>query len=81
MENSKKLDEMAEGLFYAIKGSLRRCDSFTKYNASQYLVMLMGTNEENCQIVIDRILKNYANMHKTWAKHLHCSVSSVYDIV
>ena len=80
MENSKKLDEMSEGLFYAIKGSLRRGDSFTKYNPSQYLAILVGTNEENCQIVIDRISKNYANIHKSWAGHLQCSVSSLYDM-
>ena len=80
MENSKKLDEMSDGLYYAIKGALRRCDSFTKYNASQYLVMLIGTNEENCQIVIDRIMRNYAEIHKSWAQHLQCSVSSLYDI-
>ena len=81
MENSKKLDEMAEGLYYVIKGSIRKSDSFTKYNSSQYLVMLMGINKENCQIVIDRIVKNYSNLHKTWIKHLQCSVSSLMDSV
>ena len=40
----------------------------------------MGTNKENCQIVIDRILKNYAKQHKSWADHLVCSVSSIYEV-
>ena len=80
LENSKKLDEMSEGLFYAIKSSLRRTDSFTKYNASQYLVLLMGTNEENCQIVIDRIMRSYGSLHKSWVNHLSCGVSSLYDM-
>lgn len=80
MENSDKTMQMADALFYAIKNSLRRCDMFTKYNASQYLVMLMGTNEENCQIVIDRIVQNYAKEHKTWADRLSCSVTSLLDI-
>ena len=68
MEPSQKLEQMSERLFVAIKDSLRRCDSFTKYNATQYLVMLMGTNEENCQIVIDRIIKSFSQEHKAWAR-------------
>lgn len=80
MESSDKLDEMAEGLHNAIKNSLRRCDSFTKYNRSQFLVMLVGTNEENCQIAIDRIVNNFVKEHKNWAGHLECSVSSLLDV-
>ena len=79
MENSVKLEQMSDQLFLAIKNSLRRCDSFTKYNASQYLVMLMGTNEENCQVVISRIMKTFSKEHKSWAGHLDCSVSSLFD--
>ena len=59
LENSDKLDLMSEALYNSIKNSLRRSDSFTRYNPSQYLVMLMGTNKENCQIVIDRVKKNF----------------------
>ena len=79
MENCERLEHMSDELFMAIKNSLRRCDSFTKYNSSQYLVMLMGTNEENCQIVIDRIIKTFSKEHKTWANYLDCSVSSLFD--
>lgn len=80
MEASKKLDVMSEELFNAIHSSLRRCDSFAKYNQGQYLVMLMGTNQENCQIVIDRISKNFSKEHRTWIQNLNCTVSSLYDI-
>ncbi len=80
LEPSDKLDQMSQALFFAIKNSLRRCDSFTKYNSAQYLVILMGTNEENCQIVIDRITRNYKAEHKSWAQHLQCSVTSLLDI-
>lgn len=66
MEGSDKLDLLSGELFDAIKNSLRRSDSFTKYNQSQYLVMLMGTNEENCQIVIDRITRRFTRDHKSW---------------
>lgn len=79
MENSDRLESMSETLFGAIKNSLRRCDSFTKYNSAQYLVMLMGTNEENCQIVIDRITRNFVKAHKTWEYYLRCNVTSLFD--
>ena len=80
MESSKRLDVMSEELCNAIHSSLRRCDSFTKYNQGQYLVMLMGTNQENCQIVIDRISKNFSKDHRSWTQNLNCTVSSLYDI-
>ena len=80
MESSDKLDEMSEELYKAIKNSLRRCDSFTKYNRAQFLIMLVGTNEENCQIAIDRIVNCFVKEHKAWKNYLECSVSSLLDM-
>ena len=80
MESSPKLNEMSDVLYRAIQKSLRRSDSFTKYNESKYLVMLMGTNEENCQIVINRITKCFTEQHKSWGQYLVCEISSLYDI-
>jgi len=81
MENSKRLDAMSESLFHAIKNSLRKCDSFTKYGPAQFVVLLMGTNEENCQIVIDRISRNFTKDCKSWGQSLECEVTSLYDII
>lgn len=79
MESSDRQTEMADALFKAIKSALRRSDSFTKYNQSQYLAMLMGTNEENCQIVIDRICAKLSLEHKAWVHNVQFSVTSLYD--
>lgn len=79
MKECDKLKLMSDALFVAIKKSLRRCDSFTKYNPAQFLIMLTGINEENCKIVEDRILEAYAEEHKAWAKKLTFHVSSLYD--
>lgn len=76
---SDKLDTLSDTLFHAIKGSLRRTDTFTKYSQTQFLVMLMGTNEENCQIVIKRIRNRFAGEHKNWNNYLDCSVASLYE--
>ena len=81
MENTEKLEEMSGKLHEAIRISLRRSDFFTKYSPSQFLVMLVGTNEENCQIVIDRISGNFAKEHKSWTDHLKSSVSSLMDVI
>lgn len=80
MERGDKLDDMSGELHEAIRVSLRRSDFFTRYNSSQYLVILMGTNEENCQLVIDRIKRNFSRVHKSWPTHLECSISSLYDM-
>jgi DNA-binding SARP family transcriptional activator len=39
----------------AIKDSLRRGDFFSRYSTKQYLMLLMGINQENCDIVFRRI--------------------------
>lgn len=79
MKESDKLKQMSDALFVAIKSSLRRCDSFTKYNPAQFLIMLTGINEENCKIVEERIMEAYAEEHKAWAKKLTFNVSSLYE--
>lgn len=80
MEASDKLEEMSETLFQALKSALRRCDSFTKYNQSQFLVLLLGINEENCQVVINRISSNFSREHRSWTQRLVCNVASLYDV-
>lgn len=79
MKESEKLKQMSDALFTVIKHSLRRCDSFTKYNSAQFLIMLSGINEENCKIVEERIMEAYAQEHKAWAKKLIFHVSSLYE--
>ncbi|MBE5955372.1 MAG: transcriptional regulator [Lachnospiraceae bacterium] len=79
MKVSDKLDEMAGELYSAIQNSLRKSDAFTKYNRAQFLVMLVGTNRENSQIAIDRIVNQFTIEHKSWKKYIECSISSLLD--
>lgn len=76
MENEEKLELMSQELHKAIKRALRRGDSFTKYSPSQYVLLLVGTNKENCGLIYDRIAKNFCENHKTWTKNLDYYVSS-----
>lgn len=77
--SEKKLSEMSGELYNAICKCLRRCDAYTKYNASQFLILLMGTNKENCKMIFDRITNEFSREHKSWAHYLESCVSSVAD--
>ena len=79
LERGEKLDALTEGLDEAIRESLRSGDAYTRYSASQYLVMLTGISRENCRIVIERITDSFTKEHKSWVKRLHCCVTSLYD--
>ena len=80
IDNEEKLELMSQELHWAIKLALRRGDSFTKYNPSQFLLLLVGTNKENCTIIFDRILKNFTQNHKSWGAHLEYYVSSAANV-
>ncbi len=77
--SEKKLNEMSQALSDAICRCLRKCDSYTKYNASQFLVLLIGINKENCRIVFERIEREFSSVHKSWGRYLENSVVSVAD--
>lgn len=80
MEASERLTAMSETLYQAVKHSLRRCDSFTRYNPSQFLILLVGTNRENCEQILNRIKHYFSKEHKSWSRNLDCYVSSVADM-
>lgn len=80
IENTDRLNIMADELHYTLKKSLRKGDSYTRYSPSQFLILLVGTNQENCSIVEKRITKFYSREHKNWAQCLEFHVSSIADM-
>lgn len=80
MENEKKLEVLANELYITIQKCLRRGDCFTKYSPSEFLILLVGTNKENCSIIYDRITKYFSREHKSWGQYLEYVVSSVVDV-
>ena len=79
-ESTKKQEEYSKALHDAIQRSLRKGDSFTKYSTSQFLILLVGTNKENCKLIFDRIVNNFAMEHRTWKNYLKYFASSVADV-
>ena len=80
MKNEQKLNAMAEELFDSIKHSLRRVDSFTRFSPSQFLILLVGTNKEDCDIIFERIENYFSREHKSWKKNLEFYITSVADV-
>lgn len=80
LEKPEKLELLSEELQNTIQHCLRKGDSFTKYSPSQYLVLLIGTNKENCGLIFDRIRKYFAREHRSWNKYVEFYVSSVAEV-
>ena len=78
LEKPEKLELLSEELQNTIQHCLRKGDSFTKYSPSQYLVLLIGTNKENCGLIFDRIRKYFAREHRSWNKYVEFYVSVSY---
>lgn len=80
IKNQEKLETMAEVLYGALKQSLRRSDSFTRYSPSQYLALLIGTSQENCSLISKRIRKIFVREHRHWSRYLACCISSAAEM-
>lgn len=60
----EKEQVMSKALKAAIQSSIRKGDFYTRYNTRQYIVMLVGINQENCPIVSKRISKAFRKYSK-----------------
>lgn len=76
---NKRIKQAAEGLHYAIRGSIRRGDIYTRYNRSQFLVLLIGINQEDSLIVSERINKKFSKEFNVKGIRLDYHVISVTD--
>ncbi len=57
--NAAKLETRAKFLQEAISLTLRQGDTYCKYSASQFLLLLVGTNKESCKTVFRRLLNKF----------------------
>lgn len=79
-EDKERLEAMSDELYDSIKFSLRRVDFFTKCSPTQYLILLVGTNQENTQMIYERILRRFSKKHKSWKEYLDFYVSTIDDV-
>ena len=62
IRSPEKLKARSEAMGAAIRQSLRQGDAYTRYTASQYLVLLVGTTREGCEIVFRRLLRRFREL-------------------
>lgn len=75
-DGKKQTDSGA--LFNAIKTSLRRGDSFARYSPTQFILLLMDINQENCKKVTSRISDNF--YRQTKSRRFTWKIASAIDI-
>ena len=56
---TKQLNRIMNKLSLCISGSLRSRDVFSRYSASQFVMLLTNTSKEQAAMVLDRILKRF----------------------
>ena len=72
--------EVSNQLSEAIRISLRSGDFYTRYNYSQYLIMLSEIQQENCSVVSHRIDQNFQKMKETTGYYIDFYVASIAEI-
>lgn len=59
MEDGFRMEELSERLMSAIQNSIRHGDVVSQYGKGQFLVMLVNTTRENCEIIERRISQRF----------------------
>lgn len=60
MKDGERLEEMSARLNDAIRSSIRHGDIFNRYGSGQFLVLLINTTREDCEIIEKRINQKFA---------------------
>lgn len=70
LENGQLLEELTEKLGEAVLHSVRQSDAVSRYGKGQYLVLLVNTTRESCDIIQRRINANfYTGRHRMSLKY------------
>lgn len=73
---SDRIRELSTAFHRTIKTSLRRGDIYTRYGPSQFLLLLMDINVENCKLVMGRISVNFRTCLRDRKVRLVCKMAS-----
>lgn len=78
-EDEKILEVHSKRLYDAIKHSLRRCDTFTRLNSSQFLILMVGTDGESCGGIFDRIVSYFSKGDGEFYSYLKYDAFSIKE--
>ena len=79
-QNQEKLETQMSLLKQVIRNTFRQGDLFTTYSKSQYVIILIGTERENCGKAFDRCLNRWKNTEGA-SGELSYSVESLLKMV
>lgn len=80
VEDNERLARYSEKLLESLVRSVRHSDTITRYGKGQFLVLLFGTSEENCSIIMDRIDKDYGKTLAEDADPADSDVKVIYSL-
>ena len=77
--SGRKSAKAGEALKEAIGAALRKGDSYTQYSNNQYLILLSGTKNENCEMIFERIRKEFKKKNRNSNCDLEYYYSEVHN--
>lgn len=80
VEGSDRLRQVCEAFSAAAAKSLRRSDSYTRYSPTQFLLMLLGTDQENCHRIAERLIANFKREFNGRGVSIHYTVLSSLNV-
>lgn len=69
-----------DSFFEIIKGSLRKGDVFSRFSATQYVLMLPTLTYENCMMVMDRIIRRYKQTYRSKSVEIFTKIQPLNPI-
>jgi hypothetical protein len=76
----KQRAKIMDNLFEVIKTSLRRGDVFSRFSATQYVLMLPTLTYENCEMVMERVIRRYKQTFRAKAAEIIASVQPLSPV-
>ncbi len=80
LEKEEILTEQSANLCQAVGASLRRGDLFTRYSPNQFLVLLIGIKQEDCEITYGRINEKFREKCSGQKVRVRYYISSIAEI-
>ena len=81
LDDQERLKDVSDKLSESIRGALRRGDVYTRYNMSQFLVILMGIRKEDCVITTNRIDSHFRKRESSRRIKVTYQVTSAANVV
>lgn len=77
--SGRKSTNAGDILLDAIASSLRKGDTYSRYSKHQFLILLTGTQNENCDMIFDRIRKNFKRKNRNTNCDLEYNVAELIE--